>query len=603
MKIRLSRFKVTAFKSVPDSGWIDVDDANCLVGVNESGKTNLLLALWKLNPANDEPILPLDDYPRKRFVDFKDTKGEEIFIEAEFSLDDESVGLVKKEWGKSVQAIGRESFERVSVSRDYNGEHHVKFIGEALAEKEIPSGVVEHILHVIPRFVYYSDYGNIDSEIYLPHVIEDFEREDLSEQKRAKVRSLKVLFDFVRLSPKEILDLGKEQGFDTSQGRPSDATIESEREKKKQREILLQSASNKLTEGFREWWKQGDYQFRFQADGNHFRIWVRDDLRPEEVELEGRSRGLQWFFSFFLVFLVESGGEHSECILLLDEPGLSLHPLAQLDLIQFFASLSKDNQIIYTTHSPFLVNPDNLSEVRAVYVDEKGKSLISSNLRQNEDVASKSIYPIHAAIGLTVSETLLLGCSPVLVEGPSDQIYLQLIKNYLIESSDYRPGRETVFIPSGGVKGMSSIISIVMGREGELPYVVLDSDAVGSSKEKNLRENLYNKEQHKLITIREVAGDGFEVEDILPTELIAQAFSRRFRARKGEDFDRISLTDEPIVSQMERFAAENGIDLELGWKVEVAREFQRIFRENPTVGEEHQEGWAKIFSRISTIST
>ncbi|MEQ1764025.1 MAG: AAA family ATPase [Pyrinomonadaceae bacterium] len=323
-------------------------------------------------------------------------------------------------------------------------------------------------------------------------------------------------------------------------------------------------------------------------------------MRPEEVELEGRSRGLQWFFSFFLVFLVESGGEHSECILLLDEPGLSLHPLAQLDLIKFFASLSKDNQIIYTTHSPFLVNPDNLSEVRAVYVDEKGKSLISSNLRQNEDVASKSIYPIHAAIGLTVSETLLLGCLPVLVEGPSDQIYLQLIKNHLIESSDYKPGRETVFIPSGGVKGMSSIISIVMGREGELPHVVLDSDAAGASKEKSLRENLYNKEQDKLITIREVAGDGFEVEDLLPKELIAQAFSRRFRARKGEDFDRIRLTDEPIVAQIERFATENGIDLELGWKVEVAREFQRIFRANPAASEQHQETWGKIFSRISS---
>ncbi|MEQ1764024.1 MAG: hypothetical protein ABL984_12880 [Pyrinomonadaceae bacterium] len=239
MKIRLRKFRVTVFKSVTDSGWIDVDDANCLVGVNESGKTNLLLALWKLNPANDEPILPLDDYPRKSFVDFKDTKGEEIFIEAEFSLDDESVGLLKKEWGKSVQSIGRDSFERVVVSRDYNADYYVSFLGDALVEKEIPTAVTEHVLNMIPRFVYYSDYGNIDSEIYLPHVIEDFEREDLSEQKRAKVRSLKVLFDFVRLPPKEILNLGKEQGFDSSQGRPSEATIESEREKKKEREILL----------------------------------------------------------------------------------------------------------------------------------------------------------------------------------------------------------------------------------------------------------------------------------------------------------------------------------------------------------------------------
>ncbi|MBK6991057.1 MAG: ATP-binding protein [Chitinophagaceae bacterium] len=211
----------------------------------------------------------------------------------------------------------------------------------------------------------------------------------------------------------------------------TDVEIEIERTKKKEREILLQSASTKLTREFKEWWKQGNYRFRFQADGNHFRIWVSDELRPEEVELESRSKGLQWFFSFFLVFLVESKDTHSNCVLLLDEPGVSLHPVAQFDLIKFFNSLAEQNQIAYTTHSPFLVNPDNLANVKAVFVDEEGTSTVSSDLRKNSKVAHSSIYPVHAAIGLTISETLLLGCQPVLVEGQSDQIYLQAIKNHL----------------------------------------------------------------------------------------------------------------------------------------------------------------------------
>lgn len=61
-----------------------------------------------------------------------------------------------------------------------------------------------------------------------------------------------------------------------------------------------------------------------------------------------------------LVFLVESRGDHEDAILLLDEPGLSLHPLAQRDLSAFFDGLTKTNQILYTTHSPFLVDPDRL---------------------------------------------------------------------------------------------------------------------------------------------------------------------------------------------------------------------------------------------------
>ncbi len=73
----------------------------------------------------------------------------------------------------------------------------------------------------------------------------------------------------------------------------------------------------------------------------YFRIWVSDDKRPEDIELEGRSTGLQWFLSFYLVFLVESQSSHKGAILLLDEPGNSLHPIAQRDLSAFFENLSK----------------------------------------------------------------------------------------------------------------------------------------------------------------------------------------------------------------------------------------------------------------------
>src|SRR5690606_38880897 len=102
-------------------------------------------------------------------------------------------------------------------------------------------------------------------------------------------------------------------------------------DKKRERGILLRSAAAQLTKSFKEWWLQGDYIFDFEADGQHFRINVSDSLRPEAIELEGRSRGLQWFFSFFLVFLVETKESHDNTVLLLDEPGLSLHPIAQYD--------------------------------------------------------------------------------------------------------------------------------------------------------------------------------------------------------------------------------------------------------------------------------
>lgn len=85
------------------------------------------------------------------------------------------------------------------------------------------------------------------------------------------------------------------------------------------------------------------------------------------------ARFVQWFLSFYLIFLVESQEGHKGSMLLLDEPGLSLHPIAQRDLSDFFENLATTNQIAYTTQSPIMVDPDHLDRVKAVYVDEAGQ--------------------------------------------------------------------------------------------------------------------------------------------------------------------------------------------------------------------------------------
>lgn len=61
----LKRFRVTNFRSIMDSGWIDCDDVTSLVGINEAGKSNVILALWKLRPVRDGEIDPLHDMPTK----------------------------------------------------------------------------------------------------------------------------------------------------------------------------------------------------------------------------------------------------------------------------------------------------------------------------------------------------------------------------------------------------------------------------------------------------------------------------------------------------------------------------------------------------------
>ncbi len=698
--MKLKRFRVRDFRSVKDSGWIDASDVTALIGTNESGKTNLLVPLWKLNPARGGKVNPIQDFPRDRYHSIREMKRKPVFIEAVFSLPDDLA--------EQVSEIARTPISQVTVSRDLDGRLGVAFPDVSL-ERDVPTPevvkvlrdaeaavnasdtlktedalglketlvdalrdawriaegagevaevdtlrrvrkaldvaelekapktstmvprhmqatetidkmiarvshpapakneeIVELIEEHLPSFVYYSHYGNLDSEIYLPHVIENLSRAGLGMKEEAKVRTLRVLFDFVRLDPAEIHKLGQDPRGPNN-GPPTESQIEETAERKKERDVLLQSASTSLTAQFREWWRQGNYRFRFAADGDHFRIWVSDDLRPEDIELESRSTGLQWFLSFFLVFLVESTGDHEGAILLLDEPGLSLHPLAQKDLSKFFDSLSETNQLLYTTHSPFLVDPDHLDRVKAVYVNDEGDTEVSADLRASErgaEAQSRSIYPVYAALGLSVSDTLLEGCQVVVVEGQSDQVYLSAIKNYLIGRGLITPAREILFIPSGGVKGIGAVTAIVTGKDEALPFVVVDSDGSGRNLVNKLKSSLYAGQDDRILLVGDLIGmDDSEIEDLFPAEFLAKVAARYLPRPSGlaEDFDDAIESGKPIVPQIEAFVREHQLGpLELGWKVEVAKQAKArlLGKKGPRVDDETERRWTTLFERI-----
>ena len=693
--MKLSAFRVTKFRSVEDSEWIEVDDLAALIGTNEAGKTNLLLPLWKLNPVRDGEIDLLADMPRHAYHTMRERPGDHTFVSARFDVGEKLAGEIAE-----ITSTAPERVRVAEVRRSYDGKYEVDFPDAEVLQEVSPEDVreilergaadlenldahekheglkvrminalrsasesinghlnraalsslidqagavktgnapgtsntkpryeeiihelrtrldwleqphprdrreaVDLVLEHMPHFVYYSNYGNLDSEIYLPHVVQNLERTDLGPKEAAKARTLRVLFDFVKLDPKEVLELGKEAPHSAVRGGiqpPAQEEIESRAKLKEEREVLLQSASVDLSEKFRAWWKQGHYKFRFQADGSHFRIWVSDDRRPEEVKLEGRSSGLQWFLSFYLVFLVESEQEHADTVLLLDEPGLSLHPIAQRDLSAFFDNLSKTNQLLYTTHSPFMVDPSHLDRVRAVYVDEHGKTAVAKDLRATQKEQQNAIYLVDAALGIGASEGLMYGAEVVIVEGTSDVFYFSAVKAYLVGSGLLHPGREYVFVSGGGARGLRSLANIFTARNGVPPVALLDGDQQGKQAAQVLRQSdHYQEYSERVVVLDDVVGfPGAEAEDLWPTDFIVRIASRFIR---GEDVDLEDVVEKgkPIVDQIERFAADNGVELETGWKVEVARRAKKKLLDRPgriEKGSETAEMWAKLFS-------
>jgi predicted ATP-dependent endonuclease of OLD family len=265
-----------------------------------------------------------------------------------------------------------------------------------------------------------------------------------------------------------------------------------------------------------------------------------------------------------LVFLVESEDEHANAVLLLDEPGHSLHARAQRDLSLFFNGLAEQNQLVYTAHSPFLIDADHLDRAKKVFVAEDGTSKASADLNAAEgsDVSVRGAgYTVHAAVGLTISESLLLGCIPIVVEGSSDQHYLNGIKTLLGAAGRIKPGREYVFPPAGGVKGVKPLVSVLGARDGELPVVFIDSDKAGRDFAVSLKNGLYKGNESLIFEVGNfVAIPEAEIEDLIPQDLIVWTVDRWHRTA-AKPFEDVVKANEAVVPQIESWAVSQGITL------------------------------------------
>ena len=623
--MKLLRYRVTNFRPVTESGRIDTSDVTALIGENEAGKTNLLLPLWKLKPSSGGAISLLDDMPRSRYAEMRSKPENYNFVYAIFTLS-EREQAVAVEYGADADKVST-----VQIFRDYAGRYGISFPdqpefntykaykprqndGEEEGEADKGPNLWTYLKNRMPSFVYYSNYGNLDDQIYLPHVIENLERkEELSAKERAKARTIKVLFDLVNLSPQEVLELARatavrdrvdHRGVQVSIDQKSDDDIEADDKKLRERAALLQSASSKLTRTFEDWWKQGDYTFRLHADGFYFRILVADAIRKDEIELENRSTGLQWFLSFFLVFTYESEDAHHNSIVLLDEPGLSLHPLAQRDLSRFFDNLSESHQIIFTTHSPFVIDADRLDRVRKVFIDDDGGTISSANLGATKGKGAKgsgATYTVHSALNLTVAESLLIGCQPVIVEGASDQHYLSAIKTVLLKKGKIKPSAELVFPPAGGAKNARTIATILGGRDEVLPFVLLDSDTAGLQAKKSLEDGLYQASKARLL-VTDMFLEGFEgseVEDLIPSELIVAAIDRMER-NADTPFEDVHEAGKPIVPQIKAWAEREEVELVQGWKVELSLQVKGrlLASADRYVTDDYLKAWATLFRKF-----
>ncbi|NLA36225.1 MAG: AAA family ATPase, partial [Actinobacteria bacterium] len=188
-----------------------------------------------------------------------------------------------------------------------------------------------------------------------------------------------------------------------------------------------------------------------------------------------RSSGYQWFFSFLAAF--SEFEDLDDVVILLDEPALTLHAKAQRDFLRFINErLAPVGQVLYTTHSPFMV--EQIERVRVV--EDRGDDVGSVTSSDALEVGEDSAFPLQAALGYDLSQNLFIGERNLLVEGPSDLAYLDVISRHLRDL-----GREGVderwrILPAGGASNVPAFVSL-LGQKVSVT-VLLDSGTEGGGK-------------------------------------------------------------------------------------------------------------------------
>lgn len=589
--IVLKSVELSHFKNILESSPVVIEsDVTCLVGKNESGKTAFLQALHRLNPAQENVTFNAQrQYPAWLEKQHRRQKNldEEVPVKAIFELDDKTWLELEKRFGKNAL-----SSRTISVSKQYNNNLKIDFqanaasviahivrnvdftaIGSipttlvafdelvtklntstyadeaaiqkdreiaaqltglktaALSATSIDAAITNFLKQRIPIFFYFDEYSQLPGSVKIRHVLQA-EKKTLTPPE---------------LTARSLLDLA---------GAESSYLLNPDYETRKRE---LENVANAITHDVLTFWstnpelrteiditlKTENIQNGQQQVLDELKIRLYDNRHLLSLPFEERSTGFRWFFSFLAAF---SAYEHSAqpVVILLDEPGTGLHARAQADFLRFIDErLTKQCQVIYTTHSPFMVQPKKLKRVRLVQDD--GRSVGS---RVTDDVLSTdtdTLFPLQGALGYDMVQHLFISPHNLVVEGTSDFTYLSLVSEYLAEKSRVSLNAKWSIVPVGGADLVPTFVAL-LGKHLAVT-VLVDSRKEGHQRLQQLTQQGILRDT-SLITIGSVVGRRLaDIEDIFSESEYLTLFNEAF----GTSFapDQLPGAD-PIVKRCAR---------------------------------------------------
>lgn len=601
--MRLIKAHATNYRNIVDSNEVDIGQTTCLVGKNEAGKSAFLKALEGLRSTDSQftDYGKIENYPRRYLADYDErhADGDARVMQTLWELDEADIKAVEAELGQ-----GALQGSRIGVAKTYGAdttswdivvnderviEHLSKLAGlteedaapisaakttvkvhEALAGVAARTPSQESLMTTIgkwrkhravlraidilsarmPRFMYFSHYDRMSGALSVNKLTQD------KQSGAALTSGDRVFLDFLEYAGTTLDDL-----IATTQFEELNAKCE--------------AAALRITDQIFEYWTQNDelkikvvFSEGKTGDPAPFnagpiaRARVENSLHGVTVPFSERSAGFVWFFSFLVKF-AQIRKAHGNVILLLDEPGLTLHGTAQKDLLRFFyEQIAPKHQVIWSTHSPFMVPANDLASVRTVEdvveIDKRGRK-ISIGTKIRSDVLTtdpQTNFPIFGAMGFEVTQTLVIGTNTLLVEGPSDILYLQAASAALKAAGKSHLSPSWAICPSGGIDKVLPFVRLFYGNN--LNVAVLTDYERG---QKRKLEDLYKAallENDRIVLATEIAGkDEADIEDFFDPALFVELVNKTYGLKDGHELtvQKLEAADETTIRLVKKAEA------------------------------------------------
>jgi hypothetical protein len=373
---------------------------------------------------------------------------------------------------------------------------------------------------------------------------------------------------------------------------------------------------------FPHWWVQ-DKDFRLLVSPRDYDlVFTICDRTGREYSFGERSSGLKYFLSYYIQYLAHQPSDGRREILLMDEPDAYLSSQGQQDLLKIFDAFANPEdsrlaptQVIYVTHSPFLIDKNHGDRIRVL---EKGVG--DEGTRVVRNVSRNHYEPLRSAFGSFVAETTFIGHCNLIVEGPADQILLagaaSLLRAHGAGDLETLDLNKITIVPAGGEGHVPYLVYLARGRDVEKPAVIvlLDSDDGGNNAKKGLQRGGPKKRQvlkpeHVLqigdlteppTSMKNAAGHPLvEIEDLIPLPICVDASRRYLRefcdvsdetAAKmtGETILKKCVSRHSIFDAIEVCFTDIDRDLHID-KVGFARMAMEVITEMAVAGHEEKE--------------